>query len=168
MPADTLPTTKTATLTFDGKTVSLPVVTGSEQESAVDIQKLRATTGLITMDPGYGNTGACKSAITFIDGEKGILRYRGYDIAELAEKSTFLEVAWLLLHGKLPTADELTAFTAEVTRHTLLNENLRPLLRRAAERRASDAGLRRRRGRAGDVLSGRRRRPATRTRPSSG
>src|SRR4051812_9667690 len=102
MPADTLPTTKTATLSFDGKTVSLPVVTGSEQESAVDIQKLRTSTGLITMDPGFGNTGACKSAITFIDGEKGILRYRGYDIAELAAKSTFVEVAWLLLNGDLP------------------------------------------------------------------
>src|SRR5262245_13895645 len=125
MPAETLPATKTATLTFEGKTVSLPVVTGSEQESAVDIQKLRASTGLITMDPGYGNTGACKSAITFIDGEKGILRYRGYDIAELAEKGTFVEVAWLLLNGNLPTADELKLLTSEITRHTLLNENFR-------------------------------------------
>src|SRR5258706_16290903 len=91
-----------ATLNYDGKSVALPVMHGTENEAAIDIEKLRAQTGLITMDPGYGNTGACRSAITFIDGEKGILRYRGYDIAELAENSTFLEVSWLLLHGELP------------------------------------------------------------------
>jgi citrate synthase len=126
MPADSKPTAPTeATLTYDGKTLTLPVFTGSEAESAVDIQKLRAQTGLITLDPGYGNTGACRSAVTFIDGEKGILRYRGYDIAELAEKSTFLEVAWLLLRGNLPTRADLGQFTADVTKHTLLNENFR-------------------------------------------
>ena len=122
MPPEALPT---ATLTYNGKSITMPVVTGSEAESAVDIQKLRATTGLITLDPGLGNTGACRSAITFIDGEKGILRYRGYDIADLAEKSTFLEVSWLLLHGNLPTPAELKQFTAEVTKHTLLNESFR-------------------------------------------
>jgi citrate synthase len=122
MPPETQPT---ATLTYNGKSITMPVVTGSEAESAVDIQKLRATTGLITLDPGLGNTGACRSAITFIDGEKGILRYRGYDIADLAEKSTFLEVSWLLLHGNLPTPAELKQFTAEVTKHTLLNESFR-------------------------------------------
>jgi len=115
----------TATLTYDGKPVTLPLVTGSEGETAIDIQKLRAATGLITLDPGFGNTGACRSAITFIDGEQGILRYRGYDIADLAEKSTFLEVAWLLLYGELPTRAELATLTAEVTRHTLLHENFR-------------------------------------------
>jgi citrate synthase len=115
----------TATLTYDGKPVPLPLVTGSEGETAIDIQKLRAATGLITLDPGFGNTGACRSAITFIDGEQGILRYRGYDIAELAEKSTFLEVAWLLLYGELPTRAEVATLTAEVTRHTLLHENFR-------------------------------------------
>jgi citrate synthase len=115
----------TATLTYDGKTVTLPLVTGSEAEAAIDIQKLRASTGLITLDPGFGNTGACRSAITFINGEQGILRYRGYDIAELAEKSTFLEVAWLLLYGELPTAADLETFTTEVTHHTLLHENFR-------------------------------------------
>ena len=78
-----------ATLTFDGKTVTLPLARGTENEIGVDIQKLRGETGLITLDPGYGNTGACRSAITFIDGERGILRYRGYPIEELAEKSTF-------------------------------------------------------------------------------
>src|SRR5215203_6236747 len=113
MPPEAKPAAPQATLTFDGKSVSLPVVTGSEAESAVDIQKLRAQTGLITLDPGFGNTGACRSAVTFIDGEKGILRYRGYDIADLAEKSTFLEVAWLLLHGNLPTPAELTQFTRD-------------------------------------------------------
>jgi citrate synthase len=113
------------TLTFNGKTLPLPLVTGSEGETAIDIQKLRASTGLITLDPGFGNTGACRSAITFIDGERGILRYRGYDIAELAEKSTFLEVAWLLLYGELPARAELTAFQRDVTRHTLLHENFR-------------------------------------------
>jgi citrate synthase len=115
----------TATLTHDGKTVMLPIVKGSEAETAIDIQKLRASTGLITLDPGFGNTGACKSAITFIDGEKGILRYRGYDIAELAEKSTFLEVASLLLEGDLPTRAELTKLNEDVTHHTLLHENFR-------------------------------------------
>ena len=115
----------TATLTYDGKPVTLPLVTGSEGETAIDIQKLRAATGLITLDPGFGNTGACRSAITFIDGEQGILRYCGYDIAELAEKSTFLEVAWLLLYGELPTRAELATLTADVTRHTLLHENFR-------------------------------------------
>ncbi len=128
----TAPTTPTApqtqavaTLTLDGKSVALPVVRGTEDEVAVDIEKLRAQTGIITLDPGYGNTGACRSAITFIDGEKGILRYRGYPIEELAEKSTFLEVSWLLLHGELPTAAQLAEFSFEVTRHTLLHENFR-------------------------------------------
>ena len=126
MTTQTLPAVETtATLTYNGKPVTLPLVTGSEGETAIDIQKLRAGTGLITLDPGFGNTGACRSAITFIDGEKGILRYRGYDIAELAEKSTFLEVAWLLLYGELPTRGELESFSNAVTRHTLLHENFR-------------------------------------------
>jgi citrate synthase len=115
----------TAALTYDGRTIELPVVTGSEGESAIDIQKLRASTGLIALDPGFGNTGACRSAVTFIDGEQGILRYRGYDIAELAERSTFVEVAWLLLYGHLPTKAELESFTQAITHHTLLHENFR-------------------------------------------
>ena len=126
MKASTDPTTlPAATLTIDGKSVTLPVIRGSEDEIAVDIEKLRATTGAITLDPGYGNTGSCQSAITFIDGEKGILRYRGYPIEELAEHSTFLEVAWLLLHGELPTRAQLAEFNHEITRHTLLHENFR-------------------------------------------
>ncbi len=114
-----------SSLTHNGKTLDLPVITGTEGEAAIDIQKLRAQTGLITFDPGLGNTGACRSAVTFIDGEQGILRYRGYDIAELAEKSTFLEVAWLLLYGELPTSAELASVTSEIRRHTLLHENFR-------------------------------------------
>ncbi len=126
MTTQTAPETQTgATLTYDGKTAALPVIRGTENELAIDVEKLRATTGLITMDPGYGNTGSCKSAITFIDGEKGILRYRGYDIAELGEKSNFLEVSWLLLHGELPSRAELATFTHEISRHTLLHENFR-------------------------------------------
>ena len=96
-----------ATLSYDGGSVTLPLFKGSEGETAIDIQSLRSKTGLITLDPGYGNTGACRSAITFIDGEKGILRYRGYAIEELAEKSSFLEVSWLLLYGELPTRAQL-------------------------------------------------------------
>ena len=114
-----------AHLTFDGKTVELPLIRGSEGEMAVDIEKLRAATGLITLDSGYANTGSCKSAITFIDGDKGVLRYRGYPIEVLAEKSTFLEVAWLLIHGELPSKSELEVFRNEITHHTLLNENFR-------------------------------------------
>jgi citrate synthase len=113
----------TATLSFGGKSVSLPVVKGTEDELGIDIQKLRSSTGLITLDPGYGNSGSCRSAITFIDGEQGILRYRGYPIEELAEKSTFLEVAWLLIYGELPTGAQLAGFANEITRHTMLHEN---------------------------------------------
>jgi citrate synthase len=115
----------TLTIAFEGRSVDLPVVVGTERETAIDISRLRSKTGLITLDPGYANTGSCKSSITFIDGEKGILRYRGYPIEELAEKSTFLEVAWLLLHGELPAATELREFTGEVTRHTMLHEDFR-------------------------------------------
>jgi citrate synthase len=119
------PATGTATLTYDGGTVTLPIVTGTENESAVVIETLRAKTGMITLDPGFGNTGSCRSAITFIDGDKGILRYRGYDIAELAEKSSFLEVAWLLINGELPTRTQLAGFVNAITHHSLLHENFR-------------------------------------------
>ena len=113
----------TATLSLDGTMATLPVVRGTEGETAVDIEELRAATGLITLDPGFANTGSCKSAITFIDGEKGILRYRGYPIEDLAAKSSFLEVAWLLIHGELPTNAELQTFTNEITRHTMLHQD---------------------------------------------
>src|SRR5438128_9854876 len=114
---------KQATLQLDGRTATLPVITGTEGEIGIDIQALRSSTGMITLDPGYGNTGSCRSAITFIDGEKGILRYRGYPIEDLAEKSSFLEVASLLIHGELPSAQELAGFIHEVKRHTMLHQN---------------------------------------------
>src|SRR5262245_6750159 len=121
----TVTTPNTINLEIDGKAISLPVVTGSEGEVGLDISQLRAKTGAITLDPGFGNTGACRSKITFIDGEKGILRYRGYPIEELAAKSSYLEVAWLLIHGELPDAAQSREFTARVGRHTLLHENFR-------------------------------------------
>ncbi len=113
---------RTATLTFGDKTIELPVIEGSEGELAVDISGLRAETGLITIDPGFGNTGACKSEITFIDGEKGILRYRGIPIEQLAEHSSFVETAWLLIFGKLPTQTELERFSARLTAHAPIHE----------------------------------------------
>ena len=97
-----------AELKIGNKTIQLPIVVGTEGEQAIDIQKLREETGFITLDPGYANTGSCRSAITFIDGEKGILRYRGYSIEELAAKSTFLEVAHLLMWGELPTKQRIS------------------------------------------------------------
>ena len=118
-------TGETAQIHVDGQELTLPVTRGSEGDKAVDVSKLRAETGFITLDPGYANTGACRSAITFIDGEKGILRYRGYPIAELAEGSSFLEVAWLLINGELPSSTELSSFVDEVTQHTMLHENYR-------------------------------------------
>jgi citrate synthase len=117
--------TRTATLTFEGKTVELPVVEGTEGELAVDISRLRAQTGLITLDPGFANTGACESAITFIDGEKGILRYRGIPIEQLAERSTFIETAWLLIFGRLGTRAELDHFRDRLTYHSPLHEDFR-------------------------------------------
>ena len=117
--------TRTATLNFAGRTVELPVVEGSEGELAVDISRLRAETGLITLDPGFGNTGACQSAITFIDGEKGILRYRGIPIEQLAEHSNFVEATWLLIYGRLPGRAELDHFNERLTRHAPLHEAFR-------------------------------------------
>jgi citrate synthase len=95
--------TDVAELTYGDRTVELPVVEGTEGERGADISRLRSETGLITLDPGYGNTGSTRSAITFVDGENGILRYRGYPIEQLAEQSNFLEVAYLLINGDLPT-----------------------------------------------------------------
>jgi citrate synthase len=116
---------ETAQLRVDGKTLELPIVTGSEGERGIDISSLRAKTGYITLDPGYANTGSCKSAITFIDGEQGILRYRGVPIEQLAEKSTFLEVAYLLIYGKLPTRKQLDDFVGSITIHTMLHEDFK-------------------------------------------
>jgi citrate synthase len=114
-----------ASLKVGERTLDLPVLRGSEGETAIDISTLRAKTGATTLDNGYGNTGACKSAITFIDGDQGILRYRGYPIEELAAGSTFIEVAWLLLNGELPTREQLDVFRHEIVHHTMLHENFR-------------------------------------------
>lgn len=114
-----------AELRIGDKTIRLPIVEGTEGERAIDITKLRDETGYITLDPGYANTGSCRSAITFIDGEKGILRYRGYPIEELASKSSFLEVAYLLTAGELPTAKQLKDFTSSITYHTMLHEDFK-------------------------------------------
>lgn len=115
-------------LSYKGQDFEFPVITGTEQEAAIDIAKLRSATGLITIDPGYKNTGSTTSEITFLDGEEGILRYRGYRIEDLAEKSTFLEVAYLLIYGDLPTQAEYESFTSEVTHHTLVHEDIKKIL----------------------------------------
>ena len=116
---------RTVELIIDGKTLQLPTVTGSEGEVGIDIEALRSATGAITLDPAYGNTGSCESNITFIDGEKGILRYRGYEIAELAAKSTFVETAYLLIYGELPTRPQLSEFSDLLTDSQMLHEGLR-------------------------------------------
>ena len=117
--------TEFATLTLEGKEYKLPVVTGSEGEKAVDITRLRDQSGYVTFDPGYANTGACKSAITFMDGEKGILRYRGIPIEQLAEHSSFVETAYLLISGKLPTREELTRTSVLLNDASLLHEDMK-------------------------------------------
>ena len=116
--------TETATLTIDGQTLELPVMVGSEGEKAVDIRALRQKTGYITYDPGYGNTGSCKSEITFMNGEQGILRYRGIPIEELAENSTFVETSYLLLHGRLPTRKQLTRTSVMLNDFSLVHEDM--------------------------------------------
>jgi len=117
--------TETARLEIDGKMYEFPILTGSEGERGIDIGRLRELTGCITLDPGFKNTGSCKSEITFIDGEQGILRYRGYPIEELAESSSFLEVAYLLIRGELPTTAQYESFTKGIRYHTMLHEDLK-------------------------------------------
>jgi len=116
---------ETAQLKIGDKTYDLPVIEGTENEKALDISKLRDLTGYVTLDIGYKNTGATKSAITFLDGELGILKYRGYPIEQLAEKSTFMEVAYLLIYGSLPTQDQLDKFQLNINRHTLVHEDMK-------------------------------------------
>lgn len=116
---------ETAKLQIGDETIELPVVVGSQGERGIDISALRAQTKAITLDPGYVNTGSCTSAITFIDGEKGILKYRGYSIEELCEKSTFVEVAYLLIYGNLPTSSELSKFGQRLCTHSLLHEDMK-------------------------------------------
>lgn len=119
---------KTAELIIDGKSYVLPLVEGTENEVAIDISELLDKTGTITLDLGYKNTGATKSAITFLDGDKGILRYRGYSIEELADKSNFLEVAHLLIFGELPTQPQYDKFSHDIKTHTLVHEDIKKIL----------------------------------------
>ncbi|MBL8726618.1 MAG: citrate synthase [Planctomycetes bacterium] len=127
MTHETVP--KTCKLTLGSQEIDLPVMLGTEGELAIDIRQLRAKTGAITYDPGLGNTGACASKITFLDGEQGILRYAGYPIEDLAQHSNFVEVMWLLLHQQLPTAAQLAQFTYDITYHTMLHEDLKDLFK---------------------------------------
>ena len=119
---------KTAILEFDGKKYEFPVIVGSENEAAIDIEKLRALTGAITLDPGYKNSGSCTSEITFLDGEEGILRYRGYAIEDLAEKAGFLETAYLVIFGELPTKAQLEQFETDIRKYTLVNEEMKNII----------------------------------------
>jgi citrate synthase len=121
-------TKKTARLHLDGKDYDLPVIVGTEGEVGIDIQSLRGQTGAITYDPGFGSTGSCKSAITFIDGEKGILRYRGYPIEQLCQGARFTEVAYLLINGELPDKEQLKKFRWDLNHHSLLHEDMKKFL----------------------------------------
>ena len=114
-----------AQLTLDGKTIDLPIIKGTEDEKAIDVTQLRSETKYITFDPSYGNTGSCSSDITYINGEKGILRYRGYPIEQLADNSSFVEVIYLLLYGELPNETELVSFNKEITYHSLIHEEMK-------------------------------------------
>ena len=117
-----------ASLSFRGETYEFPVVEGTENELAIDIKTLRGSTGLITLDPGYKNTGSCESAITFLDGEKGILRYRGYAIEDLAQKADFLEVAYLLIFGELPNKEQLEKFHSDIKAESHVDEEMKKIL----------------------------------------
>jgi citrate synthase len=120
---------KIATLEIEGKKYQFPVIEGSEKELGIDVKTLRgATGGVITIDPGYKNTGACESAITYLDGERGILRYRGYSIEELSEKADFLEVAYLLIFGALPTAEILAKFHADIKEQSIVDEDVKKIM----------------------------------------
>ena len=117
-----------AELHYIGNVYQIPVVEGTQQEKALDISRLRGESGLITLDKGFKNTGSTESAITFLNGEEGILKYRGYSIEELADKSSFVEVSYLLIYGELPTAEQLESFKSEITSHTLVHEDVKSIL----------------------------------------
>ena len=116
-------------LSYKGKDFEFPLIEGSEKEKGIDIKSLRSQTGLITYDPGYKNTGSCMSDITFLDGEEGILRYRGYSIEDLCEKASFIEVAFLLIFGDMPSKKELKLFNDEIRKDSLVDEDLKSILR---------------------------------------
>ena len=117
-----------AKIEFNGKKVEFPVVKGSEGEHAIDVKALRQQLGLITLDPGFKNTGSCESEITFLNGEEGVLRYRGYGIDELAEKANFLEVAYLLIFGELPTQEQHDRFLHDIKEESYVDEDLKKIL----------------------------------------
>jgi citrate synthase len=119
---------KTAIIEIDGKRYEFPLIVGTENEVAIDISKLRSTTGAITLDPGYKNTGSCESAITYLDGENGTLNYRGYSIDELADKASFLEVSYLVVFGELPTKEELEKFENTIREHSLVHEEMKNII----------------------------------------
>jgi citrate synthase len=125
MPEASSGTGKVALRYGEGTELDLPVKTATEGSAGIEVTKLLSTTGMVTLDPGFVNTAACSSEITYIDGDAGILRYRGYPIEQLAEKASFLEVSYLLIHGELPNQAQLTDFTQQITRHTLLDEDLK-------------------------------------------
>jgi len=131
---------QTAKLLIDGQTFELPIIEGTEGERAIDISRLRQETGLITLDPGYANTGSCQSSITFMNGEKGILRYRGIPVDQLAEHSTFVETAYLLINGELPTRSQLTRFSVLLNDHSLVHEDMREFFE-SFPRRAHPMGI---------------------------
>ena len=115
----------TCRIELDGQSYNFPIVEGTENELAIDVSALRDRTGYITLDDGYGNTGSCKSSITYIDGDQGILRYRGIPIEQLAESSSFVETAWLVIWGRLPTSEEHDRFSTRLTRNQIIHESLR-------------------------------------------
>ena len=120
---------KSVKLTYKNETFEFPLVGGTENELGIDIKTLRAQTGLVTLDPGFKNSGSCKSAVTFLDGEKGILKYRGYDIDDLANGADFLEVAYLLIFGDLPTAAQLEKFQNDINEEAIVDEDLKVILK---------------------------------------
>ena len=128
-----MPTTETATLTLRGQTYEFPVTVGTENEFAIDIAALRKKTGAVTLDYGYMNTGACQSAITFLDGEKGVLRYRGYPVEDLAKNSRFVEVAYLLINGHMPNEKERTQWSSLLNSHSMIHEDMRNLFHQYPE-----------------------------------
>ena len=119
---------KKVTLQYNNKEYNFDLLEGSENENAIDVSSLRTEANLITLDPGFKNTGSCKSSITFLDGEKGILRYRGYSIEELAKNANFLEVAFLLIFGELPTKKELEKLVADIQDNAIIDEDLKKIL----------------------------------------
>ena len=131
---------RTAKLSIDGKTYELPIIEGTEHEMAIDISRLRQESGIITLDPGYANTGSCTSEITFMDGERGILRHRGIPIEQLAEHSTFPETAYLLINGELPTRKQLNRFSVLLNDHSLVHEDMRDFFEKFP-RRAHPMGI---------------------------